>query len=68
MRPLAVRYRCQADDRSANLEHPVVQQGAGTLMAERRALWESRGRGEEERRGMAGYSVGSMAKGRNGVT
>ncbi|EIW68577.1 hypothetical protein TREMEDRAFT_63044 [Tremella mesenterica DSM 1558] len=37
-----------------NLEHPVVRQWAMVLMEERRQLWASRGRGEEEQAGLNG--------------
>jgi hypothetical protein len=50
----------------ANLEHPVVRTWAETLMAERQALWASRGRGEDERRGLAGFTVGCVTDEKTG--
>lgn len=36
-------------------------------MAERRALWDARGRCEKERRGLEGCTVGSMVGTSNGT-
>ncbi|WRT65169.1 uncharacterized protein IL334_002112 [Kwoniella shivajii] len=49
-----------------NLEHPIVQKWAETLMEERKQLWESRGRGQEEQEGLGGAKVGDKA-GKNNV-
>ncbi|KAK8846624.1 hypothetical protein IAR55_005710 [Kwoniella newhampshirensis] len=45
-----------------NLEHPVVQKWGETLMEERRQLWASRGRAEEEAKGLGGQGVGTNVK------
>lgn len=42
-----------------HLEHPEIRKWGESLMAERRQLWESRGRAQEEQEGLAGCSVGS---------
>ncbi|ORY21463.1 HD domain-domain-containing protein [Naematelia encephala] len=42
-----------------HLEHPVIRKWAETLMEERKQLWESKGKGEQERAGLEGISVGS---------
>jgi putative hydrolase of HD superfamily len=49
-----------------HLEHPVIQKWAETLMEERRQLWASKGKAEEEREGLNGCSVGSAVKQANG--
>ncbi|CAD6583936.1 MAG: hypothetical protein TREMPRED_003696 [Tremellales sp. Tagirdzhanova-0007] len=49
------------------LEHPHVRQWAETLMVERRALWDGRGRGEEEQIGLNGHSVGSEVMKKDGT-
>ncbi|WVQ83945.1 hypothetical protein IAT38_006089 [Cryptococcus sp. DSM 104549] len=51
----------------SNLEHPVIQQWAITLMEERRQLWASRGRAEEEAEGIKGLTVGGGVRRANGV-
>ncbi|WWD08095.1 hypothetical protein V865_006206 [Kwoniella europaea PYCC6329] len=50
-----------------NLEHPVIQKWAETLMDERRQLWASRGREKEEQDGLGGAKVGDKVKKVNGV-
>ncbi|GHJ84856.1 hypothetical protein NliqN6_1258 [Naganishia liquefaciens] len=42
-----------------HLHHPAVREWAEALLEERRALWESRGLGDEEQRGIEGVRVGS---------
>ena len=44
---------------TAHLHHPAVRVWAEALMEERRALWESRGLGDEEMQGIEGVRVGS---------
>lgn len=44
---------------TAHLHHPAVREWAEALLEERRALWESRGLGEEEQQGIEGVRVGS---------
>jgi hypothetical protein len=51
------------NDGVANLEHPTIRGWATTLMDERRELWESRGRAEEEREGLQGLTVGCKVDG-----
>jgi putative hydrolase of HD superfamily len=43
-----------------NIEHPTIRGWSETLMAERKALWASRGREEEEREGLRGMTVGCL--------
>lgn len=46
---------------SAHLEHPAVRGWAESVMAERKQLWEERGRGEEEQAQLGGAKVGEIA-------
>ncbi|KAL7423357.1 hypothetical protein Q5752_002660 [Cryptotrichosporon argae] len=46
-----------------HLEHPSVRAWGETLMAERRELWATRGRADEERAGLNGAMVGSKHDG-----
>ena len=43
----------------AHLEHPTVRQWGEGVMEERKELWESRGRGEEEQTALKGARVGA---------
>lgn len=47
------------DNLVAHLHHPAVREWAESLLEERRALWESRGLGAEEQKGIEGVRVGS---------
>jgi len=51
----------------AHLENPTIQQWAETLLAERKALWASRGREKEEREGLEGVYPGSKLATPNGA-
>ncbi|KLT42751.1 hypothetical protein CC85DRAFT_285291 [Cutaneotrichosporon oleaginosum] len=42
-----------------HLEHPSIRKWGEALMEERKALWEERGRGEEEQRELRGARVGA---------
>lgn len=44
---------------AAHLEHPTIRGWANTLMDERKELWTSRGRAQEEVDGLKGMTVGS---------
>lgn len=50
--PINTRVGRCADRFVANIEHPVIRQWADSLMEERRELWASRGRTDEEAEGM----------------
>lgn len=52
---------------TAHLEHPTIRQWAETLMEERRQLWDSRGKGDLEREGLQGVTVGSVVDARDGA-
>ncbi|KAK1926617.1 hypothetical protein DB88DRAFT_482483 [Papiliotrema laurentii] len=63
----AVEYERSQDVQSLNpffsgsiphLEHPTIRKWAETLLEERRALWASRGRAEQERQGLEGLAPG----------
>lgn len=51
---------------AAQIEHPVLQKWAQTLMEERRQLWASRDREQEEREGLGDCKVGSGLTRSNG--
>jgi hypothetical protein len=45
-----------------NIEHPTIRGWTESLMAERAALWASRGRAQEERDGLRGMTVGCLVE------